>query len=78
MPTILTVNGFRFYFYSNENDEPIHIHVEKADGNAKYWLEPVLEEEYSYGFKAKQRKEIEAIIAENINDLITAWNEYFN
>jgi Domain of unknown function (DUF4160) len=77
MPTILIVNGFRFYFYSNENDEPIHIHVEKAEGNAKYWLEPELQAEYSYGFKAKQRKEIEQIISENINELITAWNEYF-
>ena len=77
MPTILIVNGFRFYFYSNENDEPIHIHIEKAEGNAKYWLEPELQEEYSYGFKAKQRKEIEQIISENKNELITAWNEYF-
>lgn len=41
MPTILTVNGFRFYFYSNENDEPVHIHIEKAGGSAKYWLDPI-------------------------------------
>jgi hypothetical protein len=77
MPTILMVDGFRFFFYSNENDEPIHIHIEKAEGNAKYWLEPELIEEYSYGFKAKQRKEIEQIILKNKNELITAWYEYF-
>lgn len=29
MPTILTTNGFRFFFYSNEH-LPIHIHVEKG------------------------------------------------
>jgi uncharacterized protein DUF4160 len=77
MPTILIVNGYRFYFYSNENDEPVHIHVEKGEGNAKYWLEPELKEEYSYGFKAKQRKEIKQIISENIEKLITDWYEYF-
>ena len=56
MPTVLLVNGFRFYFYSNENNEPIHIHVEKAEGNAKFWLEPI-DEEYSYGFSSNERKQ---------------------
>lgn len=41
MPTVLTVEGFRFFFYSNENDEPPHVHVEKAEGTAKIWLSPV-------------------------------------
>ena len=31
MPTVLTTQGFRFFFYSNENDEPVHVHVSKAD-----------------------------------------------
>ncbi len=42
MPTVLFLNGFRFYFYSNENDEPIHIHIEKAEGNGKIWIEPTI------------------------------------
>ena len=41
MPTILREAGFRFYFYSRENDEPPHIHVEHGDKLAKYWLDPV-------------------------------------
>ena len=77
MPTILIVNGYRFFFYSNENDEPIHIHIEKAEGNAKYWLESELEEVYSYGFTSRQRKEIKKIISDNKQQLISAWNEYF-
>lgn len=40
MPTILFINGFRFFFYSNENNEPAHIHVKKADAEAKIWLAP--------------------------------------
>lgn len=41
MPTILRVEGFRFFFFSNEGTEPPHIHVELGAGHAKYWLEPV-------------------------------------
>lgn len=41
MPTVLTLGEYRFYFYSRENGEPPHIHVESGDRLAKYWLEPV-------------------------------------
>ena len=41
MPTVLREAGYRFYFYSRENDEPPHIHVEHGDKLAKYWLDPV-------------------------------------
>ena len=39
MPTLLLLNGFRFFFYSNENTEPIHVHVKKGDATGKIWLE---------------------------------------
>jgi hypothetical protein len=38
MPTVLRLQGFRFFFYSNENDEPMHVHVEKAEAVEKYGL----------------------------------------
>jgi Domain of unknown function (DUF4160) len=41
MPTVLRSGGLRFFFYSLENDEPAHIHVERGDATAKYWLDPV-------------------------------------
>jgi len=34
-------DGYRFFFFSNEGTEPPHIHVERGDGYAKFWLEPV-------------------------------------
>ena len=30
MPTVLRVDGFRFFFFSNEHT-PEHIHIEKGD-----------------------------------------------
>jgi hypothetical protein len=76
MPTIIIVNGYRFYFYSNENDEPVHIHIEKAEGNAKYWLDPI-QEAYSYDFTARQRKDIAKLVKEHCDTLKDAWYEYF-
>ncbi|NDC54458.1 MAG: DUF4160 domain-containing protein [Planctomycetia bacterium] len=42
MPTVLRVGGFRFHFYSDEGTEPPHIHVRCADGECKFWLDPVI------------------------------------
>ena len=39
MPTILMISGWRFFFYANEGNEPIHIHCQKAESEAKYWLD---------------------------------------
>jgi len=39
MPTILYIDGWRLFFYSNEKNEPPHIHCTKAGCDAKYWLD---------------------------------------
>ena len=77
MPTILEVNGFKFKFFSNENDEPVHIHITKGNGNAKYWLLPACQEEYSYGFTVKERRDIKNLVIEYRLEFINKWNEYF-
>jgi hypothetical protein len=41
VPTVLRVDGYRFFFYSNEGHEPPYIHVQKAEKYAKIWLTPV-------------------------------------
>jgi hypothetical protein len=42
MPVVLRRDGFRFFFYSNEGNplEPPHVHVRRADAEAKFWLKP--------------------------------------
>jgi hypothetical protein len=77
MPTILIVQGFRFFFYSNENDEPIHIHVQKADSIGKIWLMPEVKVAYFKGFNNTDTRAIMQIIKENNSLLIQKWNEYF-
>ena len=78
MPTVLFTNGFRFYFYSNENDEPMHIHVEKGDGNGKIWLEPVIAIAYMHNFSTKEINQIIGIVGREIVTLRNKWNEFFS
>lgn len=56
MPTVLLVNGFRFFFYSNENNEPAHVHVTKGNANSKIWLEPVLNIAYMHGLPMQSKR----------------------
>ena len=41
MPSIFEISGYKIYFWSNENDEPIHIHISKGNptkNSTKVWL----------------------------------------
>ena len=41
MLTVLRDGPYRFFFYSGDRDEPPHVHVERDDCEAKFWLDPV-------------------------------------
>ena len=77
MPTVLRVDGYRFFFYSNENSEPPHIHVEKGSAEAKLWLEPVFAPVYFEGFNSREENEIIKIAREELPVFIKKWYEYF-
>lgn len=41
MPSIFEICGYKIYFGSNENNEPIHVHVSKGkptQNSTKIWL----------------------------------------
>lgn len=41
MPKILEINGYQISIWSNENNEPIHVHVSKrrpSKNSTKLWL----------------------------------------
>ena len=76
MPTILRVNGFRFFFFSNEKGEPPHVHIEKSGQSAKMWLSPVILQK-SDGFKPHEINELLKLTREHKEELLEAWYEYF-
>lgn len=77
MPTVLRCAGYRFYFYSLENDKPPHIHVEWGDRLAKYWLEPV-KLASSIRFKAHELTEVRALVLEHQDAFLKAWHEHLD
>ncbi|WP_242138145.1 DUF4160 domain-containing protein [Sphingomonas sp. TREG-RG-20F-R18-01] len=76
MPTVLRINGFRFYFYSHEPNEPPHVHVDKGESTLKAWLEPVAYAKGS-GFRPHEINAILAMVAVHRVPLLEAWHEYF-
>lgn len=77
MPTILRIGRYRFLFFSNEGQEPPHIHIKAEADQAKFWLGPI-ELASNYGFRAHELNEIERIIRQHQGELIEAWHEYFS
>lgn len=75
-PTVLKKKGYRFFFFSREEERP-HIHVVSGDGESKFWMEPRIEIAKNYYHSAKQLKEIEQVIREHQHDIISAWNRHF-
>lgn len=76
-PTILRIKGYRFYFLSNEEDR-IHIHVTCEDGEAKFWLEPIVSLAVFHGLPARRLNEIRKIIEEHKNEINKAWQKHFS
>jgi hypothetical protein len=78
VPTVFREEGFRFFFYSNEMEEPMHVHVEKGEGEGKVWLEPKIETAYFLGLKEQERKRALQSIQSHIGTIVKAWNEHFH
>lgn len=80
MPTILYIYGWRLFFYSNEKNEPIHIHVQKANMEGKFWLkidEISIEEAFCYNFTPAAKREIKKIIYQHFDLIVDAWFKHF-
>jgi Domain of unknown function (DUF4160) len=76
MPTVLRIGPYRFFFYSGDRDEPPHVHVERDDCTAKFWLDPVRLQRSS-GCSRGDVNKIRKIVESEVETLLRSWNEYF-
>ena len=76
MPTILRIDGYRFFFFSNEGTEPMHVHVESAECHAKFWLQPVVLAS-SVGYNGIALTRLRKIVDEHAKLFEEKWHEYF-
>lgn len=77
MPTVLRHRGYRIYFYSHEPNEPPHVHVDRDNLSAKFWLNPVSLVS-NLGFSARELRQVARIVSDNQVQLLEAWNGYFS
>ena len=76
VPTVHREAGGAFYFYAEEGTEPPHVHVDKGDGTAKLWLQPVRLAR-AQGLKVSEVRQIIRIAERQREMLLNEWNEFF-
>ena len=75
-PTVFRSRGYRFYFFSRE-ERRIHIHVQHATGEAKFWIEPEIELAQNYGLSARGVATALRLIREHEGEIRAAWEAHF-
>ena len=75
MPTVLRIGAFRFHFYSDERDEPPHIHVRTTEGECKFWLGDVRLAR-NRGVKPHDLRTIERLVFEHHPVLLAKYHEF--
>jgi len=71
--------GWRFFFYANERNEPIHVHCRKGEKECKYWLDVEnfdLVEAYSYNMNNKDKRQVKKIVFEYFEIIENEWNKF--
>jgi hypothetical protein len=76
MPTVLRSGPYRVFFYASDRDEPPHVHVERDDDTAKFWLDPV-RLQGSGGYGRTELNQLQRLVEENRERLLRSWNEFF-
>lgn len=77
MPTVFEEGPYRFFFYSQDREEPPHIHVRRDDLEAKFWVDPI-QLEREGGFPPHQLRDIEKIIVKRQEEILAAWYEFYS
>ncbi len=77
MPTILRDGPYRVYFFSTEGDEPPHVHVDRDESSAKFWLEPIALAR-NHGFSAKELGTIVSLLTQSSEECLRQWDEHFS
>jgi hypothetical protein len=76
MPTIKNISGpYRFFFYSFDCNEQMHVHVQRERMICKFWLEPVVLAR-NRGYTPKELNTIRETIRKNRHKIMEVWYEH--
>lgn len=79
MPTILQLYGWRFFFYAEEGNEPIHVHCKKGNADAKYWLDVdaiEISEARSREMSPADKRFVRKIIFQHFDYFVSEWKAF--
>ncbi len=76
MPEVFRSRGYVFFFYINEGHEPMHVHVRRAGGFAKFWMHPITLA-YAENMKVRELAAAEKMIREHSDLIKGKWHEVF-
>lgn len=76
MPSIERIGPYRLFFYSEEGNEPPHVHVQRERATAKFWLQPVRLAR-SRRFADHELQKLQKMVEENQERILERWNEHF-
>jgi hypothetical protein len=77
VPTVHEEEGLRYFFFSDEGNEPPHVHVERDDVMAKFWLNPVGLVRND-GLKPRDIKRATRLITERQREFLEKWHAHHN
>lgn len=75
-PTVLRYKQYRFFFFSREETRR-HVHVVSPDGEAKFWLEPIVALADNFRLNARELKELQTVIERRHDEIARAWDKHF-
>ena len=75
-PTVFREGGIRVFFFSREESR-IHVHVQSAQGEAKFWMEPRIELQANYGFPEHEIARIQEVLERRQDEIRRAWRAHF-
>ena len=76
-PTVFKVKGYRFYFLSNEEPR-MHVHITCEEGEAKFWIEPIVALAVYFGLSTTKLNELQKIVEQRQDEIIKAWHNHFD
>jgi hypothetical protein len=65
------------FFFSREEDR-MHVHVQSAEGEAKFWMDPQIELAANFGLPARQIGKIQKLLEERRDEVRQAWNKHLS
>jgi hypothetical protein len=75
-PTVFRIGNFRFYFFSRE-EEKMHVHVVAPEGEAKFWIQPIISLANYTGFNQRQLRRLQQLVEEHRSEIVKAWKDHF-